>query len=385
MLATEALTQARKEQQRIKENFKLIKFEDIQPMTKDNELPKNVRKFNSGLYQGRKTVKGHNVVVYGSTPEECAEKLKSAVDDAKAKEPIIKQEKIFDENITFGNFLYKWLDVYKTKIDMLAPASLYQLELCIRKHTPAALKQKRLSDLKAYDIDFALSEIESSRMREYTYKTLCEALHKAYVLELTPKDLSVFVSEIRHERKEGKALTHEEQKHFWEVITGTPMEYLFKFYVLTGVRRSEALAIKWEYVDFEKRTMFIPGTKNKYSKRTMPLSNAALDLIKQIPHNNRRPDYLFSFTGNYINKKMRELFPTHTPKDLRHTFATRCFESGIPPQVYKLWMGHSRKSKVAETIYTHYEFLHYREVDKFTLDPKVDDMILNQDYEPEKP
>ncbi len=385
LLATTALTQARKEEEQRRQNFKLIKFEDIQPMKKNNDLPKNIRRFNKDLYQGRKMVKGNNVVVYGSTPEECAEKLDKAVELAKTKAAYIKPKPIFNDNLTFGEYLYKWLSIYKTKVDKLAPNSIYQLELCIRKHTPEYLKQKRLTEIKAFEIDVAIAEIPSSRMREYTFKTLREALHKAYILELIPKDLAVFIQDVQHDRNEGKALTHEEQEKFLEIISGDPMEYIFRFYLLTGVRRSEALAIKWEHINFEKRTMFVSGTKNKFSKRTMPLSSAAIALIKSIPKNDRNPEYLFSYTGNYVNKKMRELFPTHTPKDLRHTFATRCFESGIPPQIYKLWMGHSKKSKIAETIYTHYEFLHYREIDKFTLDPNVDDVQLNQDFDPETP
>ena len=37
---------------------------------------------------------------------------------------------------------------------------------------------------------------------------------------------------------------------------------------------------------------------------------------------------------------MRANIPVRGQHSLRHTFATRCIESGIPPVVLKTWLGH---------------------------------------------
>jgi integrase len=50
----------------------------------------------------------------------------------------------------------------------------------------------------------------------------------------------------------------------------------------TGMRSGEMLALTWPNVNFEKRTAFLPGTKNG-NPRTVPLSTRALNAIHALP------------------------------------------------------------------------------------------------------
>ena len=45
-------------------------------------------------------------------------------------------------------------------------------------------------------------------------------------------------------------------------------------------------------------------------------------------------------------------FERITPHTLRHTFATRCIENGMPPQVLKTILGHSKLSMTMD-LYSH--------------------------------
>lgn len=61
--------------------------------------------------------------------------------------------------------------------------------------------------------------------------------------------------------------------------------------LLTGMRVSELLSAKWETVDVERRTLFVPTSKTGRS-RHVPLAQAAVDVIGRLP----RPEkavYLF--------------------------------------------------------------------------------------------
>jgi integrase len=51
----------------------------------------------------------------------------------------------------------------------------------------------------------------------------------------------------------------------------------------TAMRRGELLALRWENVNLEKRTAFLPVTKNGDS-RTVPLSPKALEVLAALPH-----------------------------------------------------------------------------------------------------
>jgi integrase len=51
----------------------------------------------------------------------------------------------------------------------------------------------------------------------------------------------------------------------------------------TAMRRGELLSLRWEHVNLNGRTAFLPDTKNGDS-RTVPLSSAALQVLAGLPH-----------------------------------------------------------------------------------------------------
>ena len=50
----------------------------------------------------------------------------------------------------------------------------------------------------------------------------------------------------------------------------------------TAMRRGELLALKWEHIDLQGRTAFLPDTKNGES-RTVPLSSVAVQVLAELP------------------------------------------------------------------------------------------------------
>jgi integrase len=50
----------------------------------------------------------------------------------------------------------------------------------------------------------------------------------------------------------------------------------------TAMRRGELLTLKWENVDLQSRTVFLPDTKNGDS-RTVPLSSVAVQVLAELP------------------------------------------------------------------------------------------------------
>lgn len=54
-------------------------------------------------------------------------------------------------------------------------------------------------------------------------------------------------------------------------------------YLLTGVRKDELLTLKWVDVDFIRKEIKLTNTKNG-KNHYVPLSNAAIDILNQIPH-----------------------------------------------------------------------------------------------------
>lgn len=57
---------------------------------------------------------------------------------------------------------------------------------------------------------------------------------------------------------------------------------------------------------------------------------------------------------NSLQSAMKRLFPEHHSHELRHTFISRCKESGVPSEVVSIWAGHSLSGTITTTVYTHY-------------------------------
>jgi integrase len=73
----------------------------------------------------------------------------------------------------------------------------------------------------------------------------------------------------------------------------------FMLILLTGLRKGEALALRWEHVDFDNRLLRIPDTKSG-GGRSVPLTDAAVQLLEGLP----RATGPFVFPGRYSGKHL---------------------------------------------------------------------------------
>lgn len=127
------------------------------------------------------------------------------------------------------------------------------------------------------------------------------------------RELSYFSSIINHARREwsinmvnpiplvkkpaspqgrSRILSEDELDRLYKALTprvknaNTWILPLTKFALETAMRRGEILGLRWEHIDLQKRTAFIPLTKNG-GHRTVPLSLAAIEILDSIPRNLR--------------------------------------------------------------------------------------------------
>ena len=186
--------------------------------------------------------------------------------------------------------------------------------------------------------------------------------------------------------KEMRALTIEEQKLFLETVKGTSNYNQFALLLQTGLRTGELIGLRWTDVDFERRVLHIRRTmeyrystgewttgepKTKNSTRDVPLTQEAIDILKNqkeklksmkvIPmefsdnvflNKNGTPIKNSAYDSKlfyYCDKAGIERFSMHV---LRHTFATRCIESGMRPKTLQMILGHSNIG-ITMNLYVH--------------------------------
>lgn len=134
---------------------------------------------------------------------------------------------------------------------------------------------------------------------------------------------------------------------------------------MTGMRRGEVIALRWQDIDWDARLIRVRrnftrgefGTpKSRRSSRAVPLAprlaEQLLDHVDQTP-DRVEADLVFAhpLTGSVLDgSKLRKRFQACVRRagvrptrfhDLRHTFATRMAAAGAPMRALQEWLGHS--------------------------------------------
>lgn len=299
----------------------------------------NIRK-KGNLYEGRYMLKGSRRSIYSPTKTDCFNKLSF----------LRGTEYLFgntDSKYTLGEWLTEWLNTFKAPI--LSKSTITHYELIIRLHIPQTLKKLNMGLISAVELQKAIYSITLSKTREETYNTLNGAFSKAHKLNIIQTNPMINVDKPKHERKQGQALTAQELAKLLTDIDTHPMRTYFLFLLYTGARRREALDCKWEHIDIENKTIRLYGTKTKDSLRTIPLMPDLENILQKVP---KTSDNLFDHTAEQVTKQFHKICQTHKLHDLRHTFATRCLQCGIPLKVVQEWLGHT-SIKTTANIYTH--------------------------------
>lgn len=188
-----------------------------------------------------------------------------------------------------------------------------------------------------------------------------------------------------------------ELKKLFELVKGTPLElgvFLASYY---GLRRSEIVGLRWDAIDFDRKTISIKHTatevfdgekmqlvlkdrtKTKSSHRMLPLVEpfekllvdlqAEQKLNRKLCGNCYCTDYLDYIYVNelgelmkpgYLTAKLPELLESNGMRrirfhDLRHSCASLLLSNGVSLKDIQAWLGHSTISTTAN-IYVHQEF-----------------------------
>lgn len=249
---------------------------------------------------------------------------------------------------TYNDWLKDWAKAYKSDL-----VSFKNIETNIRLHIPQKIKDTPLNNLTAIVIQKALNGVTKSRTRLDLYSIYNHSLKMAYRHDLINKDISLLIDKPKHNRVVGKALTKNELAQFIEDIKYKRYEHFYMFCLLSGCRRSEAISLTWEDVDFDNKTIHIKGTKTLLSDRYIPLFKECENLFLKMQEKEKNlKGKVFKHRADYLTKQFKKICPNHKLHDLRHTFATRCLECGINIKIVQKWLGHSRLDTTA-SIYTH--------------------------------
>jgi len=123
-----------------------------------------------------------------------------------------------------------------------------------------------------------------------------------------------------------------------------------KLLLFTGARRNEITHAKWEFVNWEKRTLLVPRAKSG-RPRSIHLNSAALELLRSTPRAPGNP-YIFPspVTGRpspsmhfpWWRVRERAALSDVRLHDLRHSFASFLVNQGVSLYVVQGLLGHTQ-------------------------------------------
>lgn len=336
----------------------------------------NIYKRKDGRWEGR-YVAGYknNRSIYKSVYAKSINELKEKMQCALANN--------IDKPATLKELICSWLFYGEIK----NKKSTYdKYSYIIEKHIKNEIGETRLKDLTSVQVNQFLS----NKLKDYSssyvktmaiiIKSAIDFGHKEQLSELPNIQVNMPFSP----KKEVNILGLDEQRHLESYIKEnqslTALGIMLSLYA--GLRIGEVCALRWNNIDFKNHIISVDSTivrikdennkwiykigppKTSHSKRDIPITNNLYQLLTA-EFNNRKSPYIVSSQENFLNIRTFEyryhklladaaLYP-HNFHTFRHTFATRCIESGVDIKTLSDVLGHSSVSFTLNT-YVHPSF-----------------------------
>lgn len=336
--------------------------------------------------------------VYGNTRKEVKEKMTIALAD-------VQKDMFIDKNsITIGELGQQILDI-KLKTNVITENSYSSSINHLNKIRNSFLGNMEIQKTTYLDIQnfyTTITDLSNSYIEKINIllNTIFKEAIKREIINKNPM-INVIVPKSNKQNKQVEAFSIEQQKAIIDYLNKySYKDYgfyayrnIFRILMFSGMRVGELLALYPEDIDLvnneihisrtitknlQGKTIVGAKTKTYESARTIPITELYIDDIKESLNNMKENNYNLIFTsirnepiivsnvGQYFNTLCNKLnfdFKVN-PHMLRHTYATRCIESGVPAHVLQKLLGHKNITTTINTYTTIFEKYKKDEVNK---------------------
>lgn len=372
-------------------------------MAKDlsgKELPKGITQRPDGRYMARFSYGGERYTLYNKN-------LKKLLKQMNDKQYEVEHGICTDETrLSVNEWFEIWMREYKQNSVKYGTYQLYQQTY--RLYIQGKIGKKCVASIRPDQIQNIYNELSAEGYMPKTINLTAAVMggmfRQAYKNQMIQKNPVVFANKPKStaEKKKIRVMSIEEQKIFRKYASGSGYYRLYLVGLGTGMRSGELRALEWEDIDFASRIIHITGTlkfhkgvgyikdtpKTATSKRDIPMLDEVYRVLEEQKKEQTQMRTLLGdkwqpaaglenlvFTSQYHRKaygipigdaalnvdlkgiveKIHEAgisFEPITPHTLRHTFATRGLEKGIPPKVMQELLGHTSITMTMD-IYSH--------------------------------
>jgi len=287
--------------------------------------------------------------------------------------------------LTVQEYLREWVKTYVEP--NLAPTSLDGYRVNIERHIIPSIGHLKLQDLTPLHLQRLYKErLERGRVDGkgglsaksviYIHRNIREALDHAVRMQIIPRNVADLVTLPRVKPFKSEVYDEDQIKKLLQAAQGTDMELPVTLAAALGLRRGELLALKWENVDLDGKTISVcdnlvptskgnitKAPKSENSRRTLDFPEGLAPLLKRHRRlqNERKlklgPAYCNQghvccqedgkyWAPSYFSKKFADFLKRHKLPhtrlhDLRHSNATLMLKYGVPAKVASQRLGHS--------------------------------------------
>lgn len=220
--------------------------------------------------------------------------------------------------LTLGEMFNEYLKLYaipkklKTIQDMKDNFDRYLgevLDVAPKKHGVKRVKptgsvnwsNKKLSDISSEKVQILFTDLTENCGNATANRTveLLSAIFNFAVKVKKFKGANPCKGLSKHESQQrDRFIQSDELSRFFEAVAGEPNESIRDYILLsllTGARKANVLAMKWEHINMSRATWFLPDTKNG-SSQTIPLTVAALEILQRRLIS-KASDFVFAGSG----------------------------------------------------------------------------------------
>jgi integrase len=231
----------------------------------------------------------------------------------------------------------------------------------IRRDILPAMKHAKVSEVTFTDVDALHRKITKRGHRVQANRTLA-CLSKMFSMAIKwgwRSDNPTRGVERNQEVKRERYLSPDEMTRLTEALARMADQQaaaIVRVLMMTGARRGEVLAMRWDQVDFESETWTKPASLTKQNKtHAVPLSPPVLQILSEV--RSGQSDYVFPGPGGTGHREgirrpwarlLKDAKITGVRiHDVRHTFASILASSGSSLQLIGSLLGHSQPSTTA--------------------------------------
>jgi integrase len=341
----------------------------------------SIHQRKNGTWRAQVSLDGQRLSFTARTRRECQEWLKKTIGQ------VDQGLSYASTTVSLGEFLNIWLASSRLS---LRPSTWAHYEQLLRGYVLPNLGQIKIKDLHTTQIQRFYNHLLASEVGTHTvikiHAMLHGALEQAVKAGLAIRNVTDAAIPPSEPNREMKILDESQVSQLLITARTSRMEALLHLAISTGMRQMEILGLKWDDLDWIKRTLRVDRQllrgdgvrfaqpKTRTGRRTVVLGDRMIEILRR--HYERQNDervkakdewseFGLIFTSahgtpiHYRNlmrdfKNLLKLagLPEIRFHDLRHTAASLMLNHGIPVIIVSRRLGHARPS-ITLDIYGH--------------------------------